>query len=387
MIKALPLRIKRTLDLKKLLKSKSYILLGPRQTGKTFLIRQQLPKVKKYNLLLQEDFQKFSFDITLLRKELTAEDKLIVIDEIQKLPELLDEIQYLIEEKGIRFLLTGSSARKLKRQSTNLLAGRARIIALHPFTSKELGKLFTVERAVNFGMLPSVYLSDKPLVDLKSYVGLYVQQEISHESLVRNLTTFTRFLEVASLCNAEQIDFTSISNDTQVSRTTIHEYFQVLEDTLIGHRLPAWLATKKRKPMTTDKFYFFDWGVAKTLQGIKEVPPKSEIYGKAIESLVFQELKAYCDYNDIDELHYWRSYQKDEVDFILNNKVAIEVKSGVVFRKDWISSIQNLYNEKLLNKYFIVYLGKTLNLEEYSWLQVINIEEFFAKLWSGNVLA
>jgi len=375
--------IPRTLDLAKLVSKKSHIILGPRQTGKSALIRQQFPSAKKYNLLLKEDFRRLSFDPGLLRKEISKTDRIVIIDEFQRLPELLDEVHYLIEEYGTHFLLTGSSARKLKSQNINLLGGRARFLHLHPFTFEELGERFSLERALSYGLIPGIYFSDEPELDLNAYVTTYIEQEIAREGLVRNLTTFTRFLEVAALCNGEQINYTSISNDTQIPRTTIHEYFKILEDTLIGYQLPAWGESKKRKPVATPKFYFFDWAIPKHLQEIKTVSRKSELYGKAFESYFFHELKSYCDYHSVKDLHYWRTNQKDEVDFILDNRIAIEVKASEIFKKDYIRSLERLREEKLLQKYFIVYLGPDLHLEDHPWLQVLNYQSFLKLLYRG----
>lgn len=371
--------IARALNLRKMLVSKSHIILGPRQTGKSTLIRAEFSKAKKYNLLLKEDFRRLSFDSSLLRKEITKADKIVIIDEFQRLPELLDEVHYLIEEYGTHFLLTGSSARKLKTQSINLLGGRARFVNLHPFIYKELGEKFSLDRALNYGLIPGIYFSDNPEADLNAYVATYIEQEIAREGLVRNLTTFTRFLEVAALCNAEQIDYTSISNDAQIPRTTIHEYFKILEDTLIGYVLPAWQETKKRKPVARAKFYFFDWSIPKHLQEIKTVSKKSEIYGKAFETYMFHELKTFCDYTGGKDLHFWRTHQQDEVDFILDNKIAIEVKATEHFRNDFLRSLIKLKEENLLEKYIIVYLGKDLHLELYPWVEVLNYQSFLKK--------
>lgn len=378
--------ISRHLDLSQILKAKSYILLGPRQTGKSSLIREQLKNVKKYNLLLQEDFRKLSFDPTLIRKELTADDTLIVIDEFQRLPELLDEVHFIIEEYNIKFLLTGSSARKLHKQNINLLGGRARTLHIHPFTFTELKEKFDLQRVVNFGLIPGIYFSDQPDIDLDAYISSYIEQEIAREGVVRNLTTFTRFLEVAALCQAELIDYTSISNDAQIPRTTIHEYFKILEHTLIGHQLPAWQEPKKRKPIATSKFYFFDWAIPKTLQGLKNITKKSEIFGKAFESYLFHELKTYCDYNNVKDLHFWRTHTKEEVDFILDNKIAIEVKASEIFKKDYVKSLLKLREENLLTDYYVVYLGKNIKIPEYPWLKVINYEDFLKKLYGGKIL-
>jgi predicted AAA+ superfamily ATPase len=251
------------------------------------------------------------------------------------LPDLLDEIHYLIEKKGTHFLLTGSSARKLKAKGVNTLGGRARIQYFFPLTFGELKEKFKLETAINHGMLPSIYFSDDPVADLESYVALYLQQEVAYEGMVRNLPAFSRFMEIAAICHGEQIDYTSVSLDVEIPRTTIHDYFQILKDTLVGHELHVWGMSKKRKPIATPKFYFFDWGVAKHLMGYKLIEVKTPLFGKAFESFIFQELLAYTGYFHKTPLKYWRTKDQKEVDFILNDEIAIEVKAkSTVSKKD-----------------------------------------------------
>jgi len=379
--------IRRVLNLNTLLKKKSYFLLGPRQTGKSFLIRENLEGVKVYNLLLREDFKKLSFNPAIIREELKPEDKIIVIDEIQKLPELLDEVHNLIETKRIHFLLTGSSARKLKKYGTNLLGGRARMIRIHPFVSQELGELFDLSRAVNYGLLPGIYFSDDPEADLDSYIGLYLQQEVANEGLSRNLPSFARFMEVAATFHAEQVDFTRVSNDSQIPRTTVHDYFQVLKDTLIGDELPCWRETVKRKAIATPKFYFFDWGVVRKLMGLGDVLIKSPVFGKAFESLIYQELRAYCDYHQIKHLHYWRTENQIEVDFIVNHAVAVEVKSSAQVTARDLSGLLRVKEEGILKRYILVYTGeveKRLQVDEA--IEILPYSRFLELLWNGKIL-
>jgi predicted AAA+ superfamily ATPase len=268
------------------------------------------------------------------------------------------------------------------------LGGRARFLRFHPFTYIELKGHFSLEKVVNIGLIPGIYFSDDPEKDLDAYLATYVQQEIANEGLVRNLTTFTRFLEVAALCNAEQIDYTSVSNDAQIARTTIHEYFKILEDTLIGYLLPAWKKSKKRKPIATSKFYFFDWAIPRKLQEISGITPKSEIFGKAFESYMFHEIKTYCDYHGIKDLHYWRTKDQSEVDFIIDNKIAVEVKGSKVFNSDYLNSLNKLREEKIIKEFYLVYLGNDLILEEYPWVKVMNYQNFLTKIYqmSGNKL-
>lgn len=351
------MEIPRSLDLKKLLSQKSYFLLGPRQTGKSTIIRNQLQGVRKYNLLDRADFQKLSFNPFAIREELQKEDKLVVIDEIQKLPELLDEVHYLIEEKKIHFLLTGSSARKLKKYGTNFLGGRARLIYFHPLTYNELKEQFDLAKVINYGLVPSIYFSDDPEADLEAYIGLYVQQEIANEALTRNLPNFARFLEVVSLSQAEQLNVTKISNDTQIPRTTINDYLEILKDTLIAQTLPTWQESKKRKAIATPKFYFFDWGVARKLSGLGKLKLASPMGGKAFESYIYHELQTITDYNRLAPLAYWRTQNQEEVDFIFNNEIAIEVKAGENVSLSDVKSLLKLKEEKKLKRYCLIYTG------------------------------
>lgn len=378
--------IPRILDLKNALAKKSYFLLGPRQTGKSSIIDAQLGSAKVYDLLLQDVFRKLSYNPSLIREELKENDQIIVIDEIQKMPDLLNEVQWMIEKRGIKFLLTGSSARKLKKYGTNLLGGRARLLRFHPFVRKELRSHFDLKKALQIGLLPGIYFSDNPEADLDSYIALYVQQEIANEGLTRNLPAFSRTLEVAALCQAEQTDFTAVSNDAQVARTTVHEYFQILEDTLMIHKLEVWGESKKRKPIATPKYYFFDWGVARKVQNAERVSDKSVLFGKAFESYIFHELRSFCDYNGANKLQYWRTQSGDEVDFILNGEVAIEVKGKETLGPRDLKGLQRLAEEKKMKSYFLVYLGTNKKLGPASQIQALNYETFLDRLWNDAIV-
>jgi len=275
--------IDRVLDLAELLKKKSYFLLGPRQTGKTSLIKKTLSHARVYDLLDTSVYLDLSRDPARIEQELRPDDQLVVIDEIQRLPQLLNEAHRLIETRGIRFLLTGSSARKLRRGGVNLLGGRARTVYLHPLSFRELGERFDLDRALRFGTIPSIYFSDDPAADLQAYTGMYLQQEIMAESALRNVPAFSRFLKVAALCNGTIVNFTEVANDAQVARTTVYEYFAILRDTLILHELPAWRATRTRKPIVSSKYYFFDTGVVAALQG-RTVSAGTPEFGEAFET-------------------------------------------------------------------------------------------------------
>jgi len=245
--------LERGLDLTALLEKKSHFLFGPRQTGKTTLIRGTLPGARVYDLLDSAVYLALSRHPGRLAEELAEGVRVVAIDEIQRLPELLNEVHRLIEERGIRFLLTGSSARKLRRGGVNLLGGRARTRYLHPLTRAELGSHFDLARAVERGTLPSIYFSDDPAADLEAYGGTYLQQEVAAEGATRNVPAFGRFLRVAALCNGTIVNFTKVANDAQVPRTTVYEYFEILKDTLLVRELPAWRRSVRRKPLASSK--------------------------------------------------------------------------------------------------------------------------------------
>ena len=218
-----------------------------------------LGEVKTYDLLDTSVYLALSQNPSRIAQELSSRDHVVVIDEIQRLPILLNEVHRLIEEKGVRFLLTGSSARSLRRGGVNLLGGRARTQYLHPLTRRELGPLFDLGQAIARGLLPSIYFSNEPRADLQAYAGSYLQQEIVAEGATRNIPAFSRFLRVAALCNGTIINFSNVSNDAQVARTTVYEYFEILKDTLVLHELPAWKKSRKRKPLASSKFTSSTW--------------------------------------------------------------------------------------------------------------------------------
>lgn len=373
--------IDRGLNLPELLEKKSLFLLGPRQTGKTSLIRHTLKNVKVYDLLDMSLFLAMSRNPSRLAQELTDKDRFVVIDEIQRLPILLNEVHRLIEDRGIRFLLTGSSARKLRSRGVNLLGGRARTKYLHPLTSRELGKHFDLFKAVKRGMLPSVYFSDDPRADLQAYAGSYLQQEIIAEGVTRNVPAFSRFLAVASLCNSTIVNFTNVANDAQVPRTTVYEYFEILKDTLILHELPAWRKSIKRKPLASSKYYFFDIGVAAQLQG-REFRPGTPEFGEAFETLLLHELRSYTDYKSAEPLAYWRSTTGFEVDFILGDHTAVEVKAKENISPQDLKSLRALAEEKKLKRYLCVCLEprtRTVN-----GITILPYRKFLEALWDGE---
>jgi uncharacterized protein len=369
--------------------AKSMFLFGPRQTGKSSLVRHSLPKeAVTFNLLDHAVFLKLSADPTLLRQQLLknhndAVNRLVVVDEIQKLPVLLDEVHLLIEEHGFRFILTGSSARKLRRAGVNLLGGRARNQYLHPLTFIELGsEKFDLSKALNRGLIPSHYFSDRARSDLRTYAGSYLETEIATEAAVRNIESFSRFLQVAAMCNGQILNQTTIASDAKVARKTIAEYIEILTDTLLAYELPAWNKSQKRKALETSKLYFFDVGVARAIQDLPAVKEKSADFGDAFEQYIFHELKTYIDYvNPGATLHYWRSTTGFEVDFILDNQIAIEVKAkNQVSTKD-LKGLRALAEENAMKVYLVVSMESTARKTD-DGILILPWREFLTSLWN-----
>jgi predicted AAA+ superfamily ATPase len=307
-----------------------------------------------------------------------------VIDEIQRLPALLNEVHRLIEERGIRFLLTGSSARKLRTGGVNLLGGRARMKYLHPLTSHELGARFELERAGVRGLLPSIYFSDDPRADLEAYAGLYLQQELVAEGATRNVPAFSRFLKIAALCNGTMVNFTNVGNDAQVARTTVYEYFEILKDTLIVHELPAWRKSRKRKPIGASKYYFFDVGVVAALQG-REFRIGTPEFGEAFETVLFHELASYRDYVTGEPLAYWRSTSGFEVDFVIGDHTAVEVKAKTTVATQDLRSLVALGEEGKLRSLLCVSLEP--RPRRVGEVTILPWRDFLAALWAGELEA
>ena len=372
----------RTLDLKTLLRHRSVFVFGARQTGKSTLLRHLFPEAVYFDLLEADTFRELSARPEYMRQTVPPGTRLVVIDEVQKLPALLDEVHLMIERhKAMRFVLTGSSARKLKRGGANLLAGRALVTRLHPLVSPEIGSGRLLSR-LNRGSLPAVLDSEIPHEDLKAYVGTYLQEEIRSEGLTRSVENFSRFLEVAGACNGEQVNFTQVGSDAGVPPRTIREYFQILEDTLIAYSLPAYQKTIKRKPVATAKFFLFDVGVANTLLRRSDIVAGSEAFGRALEHLIFLELRAHLDYTRSDlPLTYWRTRSRIEVDFVIGDRVAIEVKGTArVTRRD-LKGLRALGEELPLEKQIVVCTEPRLRTDD--GVELIPVEQFLEDLWAG----
>jgi len=378
--------IPRQLNLLETLAQKSCFLFGPRQTGKSMLIRETLPaETPVYNLLDQSLWLELSAHPARLREELEARDlrdALVVVDEIEKLPTLLDEVHLLIETRGLLFLLTGSSARKLRRTGVNLLGGRARSRYLHPFSWSELGPDFNLLKTLNHGLIPSIYSSSDPAEDLRAYLGTYLKEEIAAEGLTRKVPAFARFLEVAAACNGCMINKTEVANDAKVPRTTVIEYFEILKDTLIGYELPAWKQSQKRKAIETAKFYLFDVGVARALRKLPPLAPRSPDFGEALEHFLFHELMTWIDTRRPGmDLHYWRSTSQFEVDFILGGHTAIEVKATASVSPRDLKGLKALGEEGLLKRLLLVCQEPTPR--RIGEILVLPWHVFLERLWGG----
>jgi len=339
---------KRSLSLPKA-GTESFFLWGPRQTGKTTLLRAAYPEALWIDLLKAEEYRRYLQNPELLRAEIAAQKSVrqVVLDEVQKVPPLLDEAHWLHENRGVRFALCGSSARKVKRGHANLLGGRAVRYELHGLTAAEIGREFDLERMLNHGYLPSIYLSDRPQRLLNAYVADYLKEEVAAEGLVRNLPVFSAFLNAASLSDTELVNFSTIARDCGVSSVTIRGYFEILEDTLLGRWLPAYVKRPKRRVIAAPKFFFADVGVINYLAKRGELRPGSELYGKAFENWVFHELTAHNAYTEaFATLGYWRLASGIEVDFIVNDmQVAIEAKAAANITADHLKGLRALVQD------------------------------------------
>ncbi|MCH9644248.1 MAG: ATP-binding protein [Gammaproteobacteria bacterium] len=378
--------IKRFLDIKQLLKKKSHFLFGPRATGKSSLSKHQLDgKALIIDLLHSETHLRLMQNPSLIETMIEAQNKsLVVIDEIQRNPELLNEVHRLIENKKITFLLTGSSARKLKHHSVNLLAGRAWQADLFPLTYHEYPN-FNLDRYLQYGGLPLIALSKEPVEDLDAYVNTYLEQEIKAEALVQKLPAFSRFLLLAALTSGTTLNYSNIANDAGVTSATLKEYYQILEDTFIGFTVLPWQHSVKRKAISTARFYFFDTGVKNKLAQISHIPEQSDLYGQAFEHFVAMELRAYISYlRKKLPLCFWRTTQGHEVDFIIGDEVAIEVKSTKNVSGKHLKGLKHLMEEKKIKNYYLI--SRDTIPQKQDGISILPWNIFLDKLWAGEIV-
>lgn len=367
----------------------SFFLWGPRQTGKSTLLKQRYPKAIWIDLLKADEFRRYMQNPEWLRTELLAksQNRQVVIDEVQKVPQLLDEVHWLIENRSIRFALCGSSARKLKRGNANLLGGRAIRFELFGLVSKELGKEFDLNRMLNHGYLPRHYLSSSPYRLLNSYISDYLREEIAAEGLVRNLPAFSNFLNCASLSDGELVNYSTIARDCGVSSHTVKEYYQILVDTLLGNWVPSYKKRPKRRVIGLSKFYLSDVGVVNILAKRNNLEPGSALFGKAFENWVAHELRAYNHYMEkFIEISYWRLANGMEVDFILNDmEVAIEAKATRKVTWDHLKGLRNLAKDHPnVTKRIVVCLESKTRIED--GIIILPVNEFCNMLWEGEII-
>jgi len=369
----------------------SFFLFGPRGTGKSTLVRRYFKDAIYLDLLDPEVFRTYSANPERLRERLLASGKgtTVIIDEIQKIPQLLDLVHALIERKtGWRFVLTGSSSRKLKRTGIDLLAGRALLCSLHPFTAAELGKAFSLEDALDHGLLPVVLDSADPNKVLQTYAALYLREEVQMESLVRNIGNFTRFLEAVSFSHASVLNITNIARECQVERKVVEGYISVLEDLLLAYRLPVFSKRAKRALVTHPKFYLFDAGVYRSLRPRGPLDRPEEIDGHAFEGLVAEHLRAWIDYSGRSfTLHFWRTRSGVEVDFVVygaDGLFAIETKNTARLQPQDLRGLRSFQEDYPQSKAYLLYRGKERLMK--NGILCIPCEEFLLALHPDHLI-
>ena len=363
--------------------NKSFFLFGPRGTGKTTWVKSTFPDAVYIDLLEAEIFNDLLANPQRLENFIPKDFKnWIIIDEIQKIPELLDEVHRLIEKYRYKFILTGSSARKLRKKGVNLLGGRALTYFLHPLTSKELKDDFDLAHSLKYGCLPCVYTEEDPKAYLESYVKTYLEEEVRQEGLTRNLGAFSRFLEMASFSQGSVLNVSSVARDCSIERKVVENYFSILEDLLIAYRIPVFTRKAKRRLVAHPKFYFFDVGVYRTLRPTGPLDMPGQIAGTAFETLFFQELLAINDALEKGyKIFYWRTSNNLEVDFILyGNKgiKAFEVKLTERISKSMLSGLRAFLKDYPMAKAYFIYGGKRYMRE--GEIEILPVKETFKKL-------
>jgi uncharacterized protein len=362
-----------------------FFLLGPRGTGKTWLTQRLFPQALRVDLLEPETLRSLSARPERLRELIGARPEVcqVVIDEVQKLPELLEIVHLLIEDKQeVQFIFTGSSARRLRRGGVNLLGGRATQKALHPFLAAELGPQFNLEAALRLGMLPIVRGGKVPEEILRAYSGLYLREEVQMEGFVRNIGNFSRFLEAISFSQGAVLNLANVARECHVNRKTVEGYLEILEDLLLAFRVPVFTRRAQRELAAHPKFFFFDAGVfrANRPSGLLDAP--SEIDGAALEGLVAQHLRAWCDYSGGNhQLHYWQTRSKVEVDFVVYGEsglYALEVKNSARVRPEDLRGLKNFGEDFPESRRWLLYRGRERFLRD--GILCVPCEEFLLQL-------
>ncbi|MGO8988304.1 MAG: ATP-binding protein [bacterium] len=343
-------------------KTKSFFLFGPRGTGKTTWVKSAFPKAAYIDLLEAELFNDLTANPQRLSNFIPLDFKdWVIIDEVQRIPELLHEVHRLIETKKYRFILTGSSPRKLKRKGPNLLAGRALTLSMHPLSVAELGDDFRLEHSMRYGQLPSVYTEADPKKYLEAYVRTYLEEEIRQEGLTRNLSAFARFLEAASFSQGSILNISSVARECHVERKVVESYFSILEDLMIGYRIPIFSKKAKRRLIVHPKFYFFDVGVYRTLRPMGPLDAPEEVDGIALETLFLQELIALNSAFDFGyKIFYWRTSNGREVDFVLygpKGMLSFEIKRTSRITSAMLGGLKSFLADYPMAKAYFLYTG------------------------------
>jgi len=368
--------------------TETFFLWGPRQSGKTTLLRQRYPEAVWIDLLKADELRRYATRPELLREELAKSGgRFVVVDEVQKVPALLDEAHWLHENAGIHFALCGSSARKLKRGHGNLLGGRALRRELFGLSAHEVGADFDLNRMLNHGTLPRIYAGNSPRPLLNAYVADYLKEEVMAEGLVRHLPPFSDFLNAAALTDTEQVNFTNLGRELGVSRETVRGYFEILSDTLLARMLPPYRKRPKRRLSLADKFYFHDVGVVNFLARRGTIEPGSELFGKAFENWVFHELCCYNSYRDrFADFSFWRLSTGAEVDFIVNDlECAIECKSSSEVQTHHLKGLRQLKLEHPSVKMQIVVSRESKSRKTSDGIEILSVADFVVALWSGHL--
>lgn len=364
---------------------KSAFLWGPRQVGKSYWINHTLRPAALIDLLKTDVFAEYASRPALLRERFHHHRGLIVIDEIQKIPALLDEIHWLIENGEPSFLMTGSSARKLRRDHANLLAGRARRKIMVPLSIMEV-EGFDLERAMTSGLLPPHFLASEPLEDLRAYIADYLKEEVAAEARVRNIPAFTEFLRVAAVTSSELLNYANVAREAGISSRIVRTYFDILDDSYLGFRVPPWTRSNNRRMILTEKFYFFDVGVANFLAR-RQPRPGSPEFGKSFEHYLLMELRAYQTYRCPDlPIAFWRTAAGQEVDFILGEKdLVVEIKGSPRVQPRDIASLTVLREDGPVRKTVVVSMEREPRTVAGD-IEILPWRLFLERLWSGEYL-